>query len=184
MKQIYVVLSQTGTVLSRILKSLTHDMYNHASISLDPSLETMYSFGRLNPYNPFIGGFVIEGKNHGTFKRFFKTKAIVLELSITDDKFHEIEKYLAFLVEHRYEYKYNYWGLFLALFKKNYAPGNRFYCSQFVRHCLEAFNIENIDEIPKIVKPMDFLSLNNKRIIYNGVLKDYRLGAGDAVTIN
>ena len=57
-RQIYVVVSQTGTILSRILKIFTRARYNHASVSYDGTLETMYSFGRLNAYNPFFAGFV------------------------------------------------------------------------------------------------------------------------------
>lgn len=34
----------------------------------------MYSFGRLNPYNPFWGGFVHESIDKGTFKRFYLTR--------------------------------------------------------------------------------------------------------------
>ena len=59
-KQLYIVISQTGTLLSRILKALTGAEYNHASISLSEDLEEMYSFGRRYPYNPFWGGFVME----------------------------------------------------------------------------------------------------------------------------
>ena len=38
------VISQTGTLLSRILKQITGAEYNHASISLSRDLERMYSF--------------------------------------------------------------------------------------------------------------------------------------------
>ena len=55
-KQLYIVISQTGTLLSRILKQITGAEYNHASISLSRDLERMYSFGRRHPYNPFWGG--------------------------------------------------------------------------------------------------------------------------------
>lgn len=49
-KQLYIVISQTGTLLSRILKQITGAEYNHASISLSRDLERMYSFGRRHPY--------------------------------------------------------------------------------------------------------------------------------------
>lgn len=64
-KQLYIVISQTGTLLSRILKQITGAEYNHASISLSRDLERMYSFGRRHPYNPFWGGFVIESPRTG-----------------------------------------------------------------------------------------------------------------------
>ena len=67
MKKIYLVLTHTGTILSRIIRIYTKDEFTHVSISLDDELNEMYSFGRLNPYNPFLGGFVHENINYGTF---------------------------------------------------------------------------------------------------------------------
>ena len=82
-KQIFIVISQTGTVLSRILKRVTGAEYNHASLSLSPDLKKMYSFGRRHPYNPFWGGFVIESPHAGTFRRFSNTTAVILAVEIT-----------------------------------------------------------------------------------------------------
>ena len=46
MKKIYIVLTYTGTFLSRIVNIYTGKKYSHVSISLDKNLEYMYSFGR------------------------------------------------------------------------------------------------------------------------------------------
>ena len=81
-KKIYIVISQTGTMLSKIVRLYTGDTYNHASIALDKELRQMYSFGRINPYNPVIGGFVKESPNSGTFKRFYNTDIAIIELEI------------------------------------------------------------------------------------------------------
>ena len=51
MKNIYLILTYTGTVLSKIIKNYTKDEVSHVSISLDVELKQMYSFARLNPYN-------------------------------------------------------------------------------------------------------------------------------------
>ena len=172
-RKIYIVLSQTGTVFSRVLKLFTGAEYNHASISLSPTLDKMYSFGRLNPYNPFRGGFVEEGKNIGTFRRFDRTKALVLELKVSEEDYYSIKFFIEYLLKNRKKFHYNYWGVFLACFKKDIAPKNRYYCSQFVRACLAMFNIENSVSLPNIIKPIDFLKLNNKQIVYKGYLKNY-----------
>lgn len=37
-RQLYIVISQTGTLLSRILKQIIGEEYNHASISLSRDL--------------------------------------------------------------------------------------------------------------------------------------------------
>jgi hypothetical protein len=93
-KEIYIVLTQTGTILSRILKAITNAQYNHSSISLEDDLSTMYSFGRLFPYNPFIGGFVKESTSIGTFKRFYNTEATVLRVSVPIEKHKAMKVYL------------------------------------------------------------------------------------------
>jgi hypothetical protein len=119
-KKIYIVLSQTGAVTSKFLQLFTHDKYNHVSISLSPTLDKMYSFGRRTPYNPFNGGFVEEGKDIGTFKRFYKTIAKVLEIKVTEEQYNSIKYFINYFIERKKEFKYNYWGVFLALFKKDY----------------------------------------------------------------
>ena len=172
-KSIFIVLSQTGTIFSRALKFFTHAEYNHSSISLSPTLEKMYSFGRINPYNPFIGGFVEEGKNIGTFKRFYKTKAMVIEFKVSVEKFKAIKYFIEYFVKHKTEFHYNYLGIFFACFKKYHTSNKRFYCSEFVNTCLKTFKIENAEELPNIIKPIDFLKLNNKNIIYKGFLQNY-----------
>ena len=43
MKEIYIVLTHTGTVLSRIIKNYTQDEFSHVSISLDKELKDKYS---------------------------------------------------------------------------------------------------------------------------------------------
>lgn len=172
-KSVYVVLSQTGTMFSRALKFFTRAEYNHSSISLTPTLEKMYSFGRLNPYNPFIGGFVEEGKNIGTFKRFYKTTAMVLEFKVSEEKYNAIKYFIEYFQKNKGEFHYNYLGVLFACFKKYHTSSKRFYCSEFVKACLETFDIENANELPKIVKPIDFLNLNNKNIVYTGELQNY-----------
>ena len=87
MKKIYIVLTHTGTTLSRIIKGFTKDEFSHVSISLDSNLKEMYSFGRLEPYNPFWGGFVHEYIDRGTFKRFYKTKTKIYSMQITDEQY-------------------------------------------------------------------------------------------------
>lgn len=90
-KQIFIVITQTGTMLSRILKRITGAEYNHASLSLSQDLTRMYSFGRRHPYNPFWGGFVIESPHAGTFRRFSDTTAIILAVEITEERYAALE---------------------------------------------------------------------------------------------
>ena len=76
MQKVYIVLTHTGTLLSNLIKLYTKNDYSHVSLAFDQELNEMYSFGRLYTYNAFIGGFVREYLNKGTFKRFKKNHNI------------------------------------------------------------------------------------------------------------
>ena len=99
MKKIYIILTNSGTILSRVIKLYTRKEYTHVSISLDKRLRKMYSFGRLNPYNPFIGGFVHESKNHGTFKRFVNTTTCIYSIEVEDEQYEKIKQAIKELPE-------------------------------------------------------------------------------------
>ncbi|MBQ8600703.1 MAG: hypothetical protein IJ407_04940 [Clostridia bacterium] len=172
-KEIYIVISQTGTILSRILKIITRDEYNHASISPYGDLSRMYSFGRKHPYNPFWGGFVVESKDFGTFKRFHKTKAQVLAIPVEEEQYRNLCRKLELMATNRKKYHYNYMGLCLAVFRIHRTWKNRFYCSEFVREMLRQQQIEGVEALPSIIHPVHFLALPKAKTVYCGQLKDY-----------
>lgn len=173
-KEIFIVLTQTGTILSRILKAITNAKYNHSSISLERDLSCMYSFGRLFPYNPFIGGFVKESITWGTFKRFYNTEATVLRVYVSDEKYEEMKTYLAEMYDNKKQYHYNYIALFLALFGITFRQKRCYYCSEFVRDFLIRFDIVPKEYLPSIVKPIDFFKISWSQKVYTGKLRDYK----------
>ena len=179
-KQIYIVISQTGTLLSRIIKRSTGDEYCHASISLTKDMDRMYSFGRLNPYNPFIGGFVMESPRYGTFKRFKNTKAAILAVDISEEQYNQIESMLNSMWENRKKYHYNYLGLYLAAFNVSYKKMDCYYCSEFVGQLLVSSKVDGSDKLRSIVHPIDFLKIPHKQI-YSGKLCDYSHSSTEAI---
>ncbi len=172
-KQLYIVISQTGTLLSRILKYITGAEYNHASISLSRDLDKMYSFGRRHPYNPFWGGFVIESPHAGTFKRFSDTKVLILSVEITEEQYAELEKRITAMWSQRKKYRYNFAGLCLAYFHVEWKRTNYFYCSEFVGEILIKSRVIGMENLhPSIIQPMHFLQLPHTQI-YCGKLSEY-----------
>ena len=171
-KKVYIVLSQTGTILSRILKLFTRDRYNHSSIALTEDLQAMYSFGRLHPYNPFRGGFVQESPDGGTFKRFKNTRVMVLETEITSESYSEVGQLICEMMKDRARYHYNYWGVILAALNIHVKRKNRYYCSEFIKELVLRMNLPGVEEIPDIVKPMHFLTVPHKTV-YEGKLQEY-----------
>lgn len=171
--KVYIVISQTGTVLSRVLKYVTGAPYNHSSISPYADLRLMYSFGRRNPYNPFWGGFVTESVRFGTFKRFRKTKAEVLELSVTSEQYAALCETLETMVRNREQYRYNYLGVCLAAFRVSHRKENRYYCSEFVKGLLERHAMVEEGALPAITQPIHFEGLPCAEPVFRGVLRDY-----------
>ncbi len=173
LKPIYIVVSQTGTILSRILKIITHKEYNHASISLSGDLEIMYSFGRKNPYNPFRAGFVKESASFGTFKRFYNTRVIVLKIYVPYSEYNHMCELIDFMTSNPKNYRYNYLGLYLAAFKICFKSHNRYYCSEFVKDMLVRHNVNGADKLENIVHPMSFVNLPDIETVFNGKLRDF-----------
>ena len=171
MRSIYIVLTMTGSALSRLVKIYTKKEYGHVSIALDKELERMYSFGRLKPYNAFIGGFVHEYIHSGTFFRFRNTTAEVLRVRVTDEQYAKLEQAIARFEQEKEKYHFNVLGLFAVSFNKKITKENYLYCAEFVKQVLEEAEI--IDTLPDVIKPEHLLVLPHKSI-YKGLLREYR----------
>ncbi len=171
MKQIYFVLTNTGTALSKIVRFFMKDEYAHVSVALDKDLKRMYSFGRLNPYNPFYGGFVHEGIRKRTFRRFKKTKSTIVSLDITDQQYKKLEELIQDIKKERRNYGFNVKGLFAIYFNKKIRKEKSFYCAEFVKYLIEEAGIEL--ELPELVRPEHFKKISKCKLIYKGLLNNY-----------
>lgn len=171
MKKIYIVLTYTGTILSKLVKMYTRREYSHVSIALDQELEEMYSFGRLYPYNPFLAGFVQEYKDKGTFKRFKNTKTRIYSLQVDDEQFDSLVNVIKNIKENKLDYHFNFWGLLGVIIHYKIKRENFFYCAEFVKYVLEQSNIEK--DLPELIKPEDFKKISGLNIVYSGMLKEY-----------
>lgn len=172
MKKIYIILTHTGTTLSKIIKGFTKDEFSHVSIALDIELKEMYSFGRLNPNNPFCGGFVHEYIDKGTFKRFYKTRAKVYSLEVTEEQYRSIKRNIDQIKNSKEDYKFNIIGLFAVGFHKKIKKQKSFYCAEFIKYVMEKADIKT--DLPDIVKPEDFKNIKELQEIYGGLLRKYQ----------
>ena len=171
MKKIYITLTHTGTILSKIIRCYTKDEFSHVSISLDRELNQMYSFGRLRPYNPFFAGFVHERRNHGTFKRFKETETCIYSLEVKDKEYDIIARIINEMNKDSKKYKFNLVGLFAVCIHVKIRSKNSFYCAEFVKYLLEKSKVEC--NLPEIIKPEDFKKIGNIKKEYKGKLRNY-----------
>ena len=174
MKKVYLVLTHTGTAFSNLIRKHTGNTYNHISIAFKEDLSEMYSFGRINAYVFFYGGFVIESPHYGTFKRFKKTIARVLELPVEDDAYEIIKSYIDQFIKDKKTFGYNFLGVLKAKNNVNYQKNYRkFYCSQFVNYLLVCAHVITENQFGHVVTPEDFCKLENATMIYEGLLQAY-----------
>lgn len=171
MKKIYIILSYSGTIPSKIIKVFTHYRYSHVSLALKSNINIMYSFGRKKVNNPFDGGFIIENKNGEFYEKFNKTKCVVLELEINNQQYKKLLKLIKKYKKDIDMYRYDIVGLVLRIFNIKITRENYSVCTEFVAKLLEESGIYKFDK--KIVKPIDFMNIPNKKIIYQGNLSKY-----------
>lgn len=172
-KDIYIIISHTPSVVSRIIKKFTHTPYNHVSVSLDAELNHMFSFGRRYKYFPWIGGFVRESLYSGTMGRFTETEAIVLMMNVDGEAYDDIRVKLEDMLEHKYSYRYDTLGLLMAIFGKRLKRDKHYYCSAFISELLVESGIEDGDNFKEIVRPLDFMNLPDTREVFRGKLREF-----------
>ena len=172
MKNIYIVLTYTGTIISKMIKGYTKDEFCHSSIALDEDLNEMYSFGRLKPYTPLLAGFVQEYINKGTFRRFYNTQAKIFSMQITDEQYKKVRDIIEEFKANKSKYKFNMIGLCSAGFNIKIHPKNYFYCAEFVKYILDNAGIEL--GLPRVVKPEHFKDVKELKEIYTGLLREYK----------
>lgn len=173
MKKVYIVLTYTGTLLSRLVRLYTHKEYCHVSISLDENLDYMYSFGRKNPYLILPAGYVHEGINFGTFKRFKKTKTAIYSLQVNDDQYEKLKENIKKFSENKDSFSFNIIGLFFAMFRIKLKREKHLYCAEFVKVVLDESDV--VTNLPNCVRPDDFMNIDGLKLIYMGELQKYRI---------
>ena len=71
MKTIYILLTRSGTLLSKLVYAATGASYTHASMAFDAELSCLYSSTRKNGYTMFPAGPSKEYLNKGVFRLAF-----------------------------------------------------------------------------------------------------------------
>lgn len=171
MKKIYIILSYSGTIPSKIIKIFTHYKYSHVSLALKNNINIMYSFGRKKVNNPFDGGFIIENKKGEFYEKFNNTKCIILELEINNQQYKKLIKLIKKYKKDINIYRYDIIGLVLRIFNIKLNREKHSVCTEFIAKLLEESGIYKFNK--KLIKPIDFMGIPNKKIIYQGNLSKY-----------
>lgn len=168
--KVYILLTDTGTLFSRTIKLYTRKQYNHASISFDGNLTQVYSFGRKNPRNPFIGGFIKEQINEGLL---FNATCAIYSLTIKEADYYRMKQFIEKIEAQKEYYHYNLIGLFAIIINKKLERRNAFFCSEFVASVLKQGEGIEFNSPTSLVTPSDLYVAANFELVFQGRLRDY-----------
>jgi hypothetical protein len=170
LKNVYVILSRSNTILARMIRLFTQKRYSHTSFALDKRCEPFYSFGRRYPRLMFPTGFITEGMASGFFKVHPKVPAAVYEIPVTGEQYALIEERLKPFIADPLHYKYSIVNIFLQARGIPLQRENKYVCSAFVAYLLEG--IVDFGKDISLVYPHEFQEKGFK-LIYEGLTKDY-----------
>jgi hypothetical protein len=172
-QSVYIMLTDTGTLFTKSIKKYTKAPYNHASISFDPDLQELYSFGRKNPSNPINGGFVKEDIFKGTYSKYPETTCVIYKLEVSERDIVKMKRVLNVFKKNDSKFLYNLLGVIGVSLNEPVEFSNSYFCSQFVAEILHRSGIRLWDKLPVLITPDDFR--NNPRLlpIYEGKLFEY-----------
>ncbi len=169
--KIYFLLTDTGTVLNRLVKLYTNEPFNHVSIALDEGLSEVYSFGRKKYYNPFIGGFVRENIRDAIF---INANCVLYSFEVDSESYDLIKTNIKKFYDNKDKYSYNVLGLIGFMFNMDIKRSNSYFCSEFVSSILKESGLNVINKPAAFTKPGDFMKLDNVQMLYEGKLCYYR----------
>lgn len=173
-KKIYVVLTDTGTWFTRLIKAYTKEPFNHASLAFDEELRDVYSFGRKCESNPFRGGFVKENMLGPLFlDEQRNTTCALYECEVGKAAYERIRQTVKGMERRGSEYKYNALGLLGVVFRFRIKRRNAYFCSQFVSDMFQAGGISLSGKCPELTTPGDLSRSPLASLIYTGRLRDY-----------
>ena len=169
---VYIMVSKTDTLLGMMIQKMLGVAYNHCSISLDDSLEAIYSVGRKECWNMFDAGFVVESKNSGFFGAHNQSDIVLLRIPVSHQEKQQLHRTITDY--QKTTWKYNLLGLLYCYRGIQKDRENRLFCSQFVAQVLKQSGIDVLDKPASLVRPHDFLSVPSAESVYVGKIGQYQ----------
>lgn len=141
-KYIYVIFSSTPFKISKCIRVITRNFYNHASISIDPQLGCFYSFARRYRNAPLYGGFVEESRLRYIRNNIYSSFKIA-KVPVSQEQYESVQKTLQQMRGDEFSYIYNTFSAAAAAFGRKVIIDRSYTCIEFVIHILSSTQIIN-----------------------------------------
>ena len=169
-EELFVVLTQTNTLLASAIRKFTKSKYSHVSLSFNMSCREMYSFGRKYYYIPMYGTFKREDINDRIFAQRDDNMMAIYRLMVTRDEAKQIRRNIRHIKE--VNRGFNVLGLAAAAFNVK-LDRDKYYCAEFVHDAIHA-ETELLDQHPNAITPESIIGLNTEfELVYEGSVQDF-----------
>ena len=162
---IFIVNTYTGTPMGKIIRSYTHSIYTHSAISLDTSLENLYSFNGNNGVNK-KGGFSRESLS--SYIEYNENCKIQVNcIFVSKEDLNKIKERLDYLIENQKYTKFDFSNFFNIILNKSIETGKdatAMICSQFVSYILSVADIRLLDKSINLITPKDLSTITNPKL--------------------
>ena len=172
MKTIYILLTRSGTLLSKLVYAATGANYTHASMAFDAELSCLYSSTRKNGYTMFPAGPSKEYLNKGVFRLRDDAPCALYALEVTDEAYERARRRAEHMMAQGELYGFNILGLILCALHIRWQRRRHYFCSQFVSEVLQKSGALELPKPSTLMHPSDYAKLPELRCLYRGTLAD------------
>lgn len=159
MKTIYILLTRSDTILSRMVRLVTAARYTHVSIAFDEHLQAVYSSSRKNGRTLFPAGPCREKLESGYWREHNAVPCALYELRVSNQTYWAAMREVEQIMSRQEAYHFNILGLLLCRLNVPFHRRYHFFCSQFVGLVLGQSGALKLPKDPTVMKPSDYMNL-------------------------
>ncbi len=183
LKDIYILLTKTGTIPARIIHVFKGGTFTHTSLSLTPATNHLYSYARRKIKNPFIAGLIVENIHTEVFAMYPDCHCALYKLSVSDTAYENMKHEITHYMNNYKKAKYNFLGLIPLAMGIKIRRKYRLTCSQFVALILDKSAEIELPKDPYLMLPNDFININGVELVYDGALKNCKVAHKSCVGV-
>ncbi|MBQ2651788.1 MAG: hypothetical protein IJF79_09165 [Clostridia bacterium] len=172
MRSIFILLTRSQTIASRVIHMVTDAQYTHSSLSFEEDMQEMYSFGRKYTHLVLPAGFRIESLHRGFYKAYNQIPCALYEFQISDESYDHARAIVDEMVGMMPRYSYSLLGLLYCRLGLAVDRGNKYFCSEFIAEVLDKSGAMEMPCVPSLMRPIDFASLPGGVKRYEGTVGD------------
>ncbi len=172
-RYVYVILTRTLTRSGKVIRKISGNDYNHASLALDKDLNEIYSFARFHYQNPIVGGFVRENVETLSLGREETVPVKIFRIPITFKQYQKLQQNIEYFKKNEKQYMYNLLDLLLFTTGISFPIRDSYICTEFVSTILKESEIKKDKLKDQRITPSKMIKAFQKYEYYTGSLQDY-----------